>query len=91
MGIENTKTAKEYQDIVNRPGKFEGESIYTPYFWDILIDCGNGDDTEYDINENPIEVFNINDEDIAIFPELKQYKQFRIWTDNNGFVYGELS
>lgn len=85
------------QDILNSynvsngrivsPGKFEGEPIFAPYFWDIALsgfaDSDNG--TVYG--------FRINKDDSAHkeFPELKPWlgrsRSLKLFEDSQGFVY----
>ena len=78
------------QGIIHTPGKFEAEPIYTPYFYDIMMN-GGGDETEYDDDGTVIDSFNITEEDIKVFPELKNTKQIRLWTSDQGFVYHETT
>jgi hypothetical protein len=66
---------------ITRPGKFEGENVYVPYFWEITLDggvCQSGNGTwsvEVDL------------EDRKIFPEIsKRKRRVVLFEDSNGFV-----
>ena len=67
------------------PGKFEGEPDYTTYFWDFVLD-GGGDETFYDIDGKPVDMFRLDETDYEEFPELEGDKYLVIWEDDNGFV-----
>ena len=71
----------EYEDRVSRPGKFEGESGYVPYYWE----NGMADDEIYS-GDTPIWVFKVTPEDRAMFPELGRRKVIKLWESNDGFV-----
>jgi hypothetical protein len=75
-------TREQCKVLVNRPGKFEGEEIYSPYFYEIMM---QGDSDE--VGEDNVDVFIITDEDRALFPELEGVKKLIQYTDDNGFVY----
>ena len=71
-----------YEEDVKRPGKFEGERRYVPYFWEQYLDGGaDKDDGKY-------LYFKITEEDKKKFPELKQQRRkvIKIWEDDVGFV-----
>jgi hypothetical protein len=74
----------EYEDMVSHPGKFEGEPGYVPYFWDIYLDGGFGDD------DGEWLTFEIQEDDIKIWPELIGYREIQICESDNGFVYHQL-
>lgn len=78
---------QQCEEMVKGPGKFEGEPIYAPYFWDLAMMSGE-DDTEWD-GDTMISVFDVSDEDLAMFPELNGVKTIRLWEDGNGFVFTE--
>lgn len=69
------------------PGKFEGEPIFAPYFWDIglsgFADSDNGRFYSFRINKD--------DEAHHEFPELKQWlgrcRVLRMSQDGQGFVH----
>jgi len=67
--------------IIKDPGKFEGEMLYAPYFYD----AGGGDDTVYD-GDTPIDIFIIEGEDLAEFPELKGTYAVALSESDQGFI-----
>jgi len=69
--------------IIQDPGKFEGEPLWSPYFYDLYLNgCADydGDDELW---------FDIDDEDLAQFPELVGYTRVILREDEQGFVYCE--
>jgi hypothetical protein len=67
---------------ISSPGKFEGEAVYAPYFYDAYLN-GMADD------EGDRLVFDVTAEDRREFPELKNVKRVFLSEDDNGFVYCE--
>ena len=69
------------------PGKFEGEPIFAPYFWD----CGLSGFADSD--NGSAYGFRINADDPAHkeFPELKKWlgrkRSLKVFEDSQGFVY----
>jgi hypothetical protein len=62
------------------PGKFEGEPLFVPYFWDCYLNGGaDGDDGE-------TLMFEVTNEDRKEFPELVNIYRVFLWEDSNGFV-----
>ena len=78
------KTAEWYQEQVSGPGKFEGEPGYVLYFYELSLE-GSGD---YDESDNV--VFDIESEDVELFPELDEYSMLILIESDNGFVSHEL-
>lgn len=76
---ENEKTT-EYESAVQRPGKFEGESRYIPYFWEQYLDGGADED------DGTTLTFRVTDEDKELFPELKGRKAVKLMEREDGFV-----
>lgn len=74
----------ELEDLVSRPGRFEGEPPFVPYFWDLAM---NGF-ANYDNGE--VFRFIIEAEDIENWVDLDTYDWIELYTDNNGFVYHGL-
>jgi len=75
---------KECEEAVSRPGKFEGEHIYTPYFYDVIL---NG---EREILEENITTIEIEPEDREIFPEIPSDATRIILAESEqGFVHCE--
>jgi hypothetical protein len=69
--------------VIRSPGKFEGEMLYVPYFWDAFLNgCADGDDGE-------VLTFIVDSDDVREFPELADAKQVRLYEDSQGFV-GEI-
>ena len=83
-----TLTRDEYVNIVSHPGKFEGEPAWVPYFWDLTMD-GGADDVDDD-NGTDIYIFTIQEDDIAVFPELAGMSYVEVWETDQGFVCGLL-
>lgn len=65
---------------IRDPGKFEGEAIYIPYFWDVVM-SGLADEQDGGIASVPVD-----EEDKMVFPELKRRKRVRMLEDSQGFV-----
>ena len=77
--------------IICSPGKFEGEMLYAPYFYDMILD-GGADETEYYDGEDgpPTDTFILTDEDKKEFPELKEYTKIECYESEQGFFYTHL-
>lgn len=79
----DTATRKTYRtDARGRildPGKFEGEMIYVPYFWEAYL---NG---FADRDDGRIIGFNITPKDRELFPELSK-RTVRLRETDTGFV-----
>jgi len=71
---------QRYCEDVARPGKFQGEAIYVPYFWQQFLEGGA------DRDDGRVLGFDVNADDKAIFPELKRRKTVRIMETADGFV-----
>jgi hypothetical protein len=70
--------------VIRNPGKFEGEMIYVPYFWDLYLD-GSADS-----DNGKVLGFKITPEDRIMFPELpKRKRTIRLAESDQGFV-GEV-
>jgi hypothetical protein len=66
--------------IIRSPGKFEGEMLYVPYFWDAFLNgCADRDDGK-------VLGFDVTADDKKEFPELKRRRTVKIVEDLNGFV-----
>lgn len=81
----NSVTVEECEELVKGPGKFEGCARYVPYFYELMLE-GAYDDDDWDTNDNVTYWFIVNEEDVAIFPELTLNDRIGIFTDDNGFV-----
>ena len=69
------------------PGKFEGESPATEYFYEQML-CGVDEIITNDCDE-VASLFQIETEEAEAF-HLPAESYFLLWTDSNGFVYGEV-
>jgi hypothetical protein len=69
--------------IITDLGKFEGEPLYVPAFWEHVLD-GFGD-THYD-GDTATDFFVVNDEDRRVFPGLADVYGLALWETTHGFV-----
>jgi hypothetical protein len=66
---------------IESPGKFEGEMLYVPYFWEAYLDGFA------DTDDGRVLGFKIVPEDRAMFPELSKRKRtIRLIEREDGFV-----
>ena len=72
--------------IICNPGKFEGEMLYTPHFYDVILN-GGSDLEIYDYNDQIYNIFKITAEDCIYFPELVNVLFLVCFEDSRGFVY----
>jgi len=67
--------------LIQNPGKFEGEPIFSPYFYGIYLegfaDSDDGTTLTFDLTET----------DLKDFPELKGCTKAFLEVDEAGFVY----
>ena len=76
--------------VIKSPGKFEGQPLYAPYFWDLMLEGGGF--TYENEEEGVVETeFVVEQGDLDEFPELKDYDRVYIWDDDQGFVHCEGS
>lgn len=71
--------------IIRSPGKFEGEMLYVPYFWDMALQGFSN--MEFDDEDNRTDAFTINADDRALFPELGDAARIELFESEQGFVY----
>lgn len=66
---------------ITSPGKFEGQMIYVPYFWNAYLDgCADSDDGR-------VLGFRIDKNDRELFPEIPARKRtIRLIESDSGFV-----
>lgn len=65
---------------IRSPGKFEGEMLYVPHFWDAYLNgCADRDNGR-------VLGFDVTAEDKAEFPELKRRRTVRLIENDQGFV-----
>jgi len=71
----------EEHGIITSPGKFEGEMIYVPYYWEAFL---NG---FADRDDGKVLGFDITPEDRKIFgPMLKGKRTVKLYERDDGFV-----
>lgn len=71
---------------ITTPGKFEGEHVYVPHYWEQSLD-GGPDATTYDEDDTEYSVFYIDDDDRARFPQLTGVYALVLYEDDQGFVW----
>lgn len=83
--LEILKSFEVYPNsvVIRTPGKFEGEPIYAPYFWDLSLE-GMADSYS---DDGEVITFQVTDDDRAEFPELTDVKYVRLHESDNGFVF----
>lgn len=81
-----TISRSECLDAVSRPGKYEGEPAYVPYFYDAWLE-GCPDDEGAEEGADPWAEFLVTAEDRGQFPELADVSRVRIAQSDQGFVY----
>ena len=82
MEDDVTKGYNTNNGRITDPGKFEGEMIHVPYFWDIFLQGlhdGEGEDGEI--------MFDIMPSDRERFPWLRDRSQVILKEDGQGFVW----
>jgi hypothetical protein len=75
----------EFEADVRRPGKFEGSLRFAPYFYEYRHD-GQMSDGFVTPTGLCYEMFEIDPDDIALFPELKGDECVVLLEDDLGFV-----
>lgn len=73
----------KYHEETRRPGKFEGEPAYTPYFYEHMMEGGG------EMLRNGDERFHVTAEDRDIFPELKGKRNVTLHVRDDGFVVAD--
>jgi hypothetical protein len=73
-------TRQECEEAVNRPGKFEHEAVYIPYFYEVFLDGFADEDDDGTL------VFKVDDNDRTLFPELQGVSHVRMIIRDDGFV-----
>jgi hypothetical protein len=83
--VEALEYANDGQRIT-QPGKFEGEPIFAPHYWDIALQ-GFADSDDGNVFTFK---FKAGDRDFVVWPELKQWlgrsRTLRMAEDSQGFV-----
>ncbi len=77
--------------VIRSPGKFEGEPLWVPVFWERALEDGSDEDLEDDGDAEfqPVSVFVIENADLLEFPELEGIREVRVWEDDQGFVHSD--
>jgi hypothetical protein len=87
--IEEIKKAYDVDmtGVIKSPGKFEGEKIYSPYFFEFYLNGFGGD--EIYINDELYNCYEITKDDRAMFPEDLNDNDCGVilWENSQGFVY----
>jgi len=89
--------------VIRSPGKFEAEMLYAPYFYDIMMEGGGEREYPCDEEKceaygedgceadecphKPIDIFQVTEEDVAMFPELEGVREVHLEESDQGFVY----
>ena len=73
-------TPSECKELVSRPGKFEGEARYIPYFHEVVME-GFADE-----DDGETAVIYLTRDDYMLFPELRGQRAIRLWYRTDGFV-----
>lgn len=68
--------------IIVTPGKFQGEAVYVPYFWEKALEGWADDEPEEGTYR-----FLVFPEDVKEFPELGSKRAILIREREDGFVY----
>ena len=83
---EITNTYQTRDGVIVSPGKFEGEPVYVPYFWDAFPP-----DWVEDEDDDGVLIFKVSAEDRAAFPGmLDGVREVRLREDDNGFVHSQV-
>lgn len=66
-------------------GKFESEPPFTMYYWELYMNGAGGE--EFTLASGELaNVYEIKEQDVVVFPELKGQKYVMIWESESGFV-----
>jgi len=76
-----THYSTDAHGLITSPGKFEGEPLYVPAYWDMGLE-GMADE-----DDGGSFVFELNDAEWDTWPELKGQTHLVLWEDSQGFVY----
>jgi hypothetical protein len=81
---------KAYRVVNGRiasPGKFEGEPIYAPGLWAMMLDGAT--DATIDTPDGPVDIITIDPELRQQWPELRGTFAVALWEEDTGFVHLE--
>lgn len=81
----NDREFKVRDGIIRDAGKFEGEMVYVPHFWEnVIMYSGEVDQVKY--NNVLIHKVKVREGDREKFPELEGVDYVYLFEDHNGFV-----
>ena len=67
--------------VIRSAGKFEGEYVYAPYFWNLFLNgCADEDDGD-------VLRFDVTEKDRMEFPELTDVDAVTLTECDQGFIY----
>ena len=73
--------------VICTPGKFEGEQVWAPAIYDIVLD-GFGETFSWPDDESIFDIVDCDDDLRALFPEIdKNTVAFSVEYSDSGFVY----
>lgn len=77
------------EEVIESPGKFEGEPTYVVSLWDMSLEQGYDEELpDSDTGgQTSIYAFFITADDRKEFPELKNVEVITLWETDNGFVH----
>ena len=97
--VKSIRTAIESEfdvvdGIIRNPGKFEGEAVWVPYFWDLVMD-GEGEEVFDEDGERVATRFQVDAEEEETFSdvlggELACGSTVELFEDSQGFVVGTI-
>lgn len=67
--------------VIRSPGKFEGEPVYVPYYWNVYLEGFASSD------DGKVLSFTVEPEERWMFPELKGRRVVKLRCDDSGFVW----
>jgi hypothetical protein len=70
--------------MIDRPGKFQDEPDYVPYFWDRAVKGLSGS------IEDRVFTMTITEDDVKLYPELIAGQRLLLGESSDGFVYSKL-
>lgn len=73
------------ENIIREPGKFEGEHISVPYFWDLAMESGSTIDV-WDCNDTQYSFFVFDAAERAAFPDITELYGLALYESEQGFV-----
>jgi hypothetical protein len=78
--MPSKKTRAQWAAEAKHPGKFEGEAAHVPYYWDLYLDG------MYEEDDGEVVTFEVVQDDLKIFPELKSRAKVCLSESSDGFV-----